>query len=855
MIPAAAVQAYLTRPLEDHRWVKELTRAQLDAAFAALDPVPQVYEGLKLHQRACLLLGIAHPQLCYWLEMGCVDADTEYLTPTGWRRIAEYKSGVVGQFDPRTREVSFVEPLSFVNRPCKEMIRFKSARGLDQLLSFEHNMLVVAGSLKGGNKSHPVLWKHTQIAPYADSRGRNYSYFKVSAEELYNKNGQRHCSVDPTFLYSGGGLSLTDAQLRVQVAVHADGYLANKIKAVIRIKKDRKKQRLRALLARAGITYREYDRGEGYTSFSFIPPNHTKKYGAEWWACTLDQKKVIVDEVGHWDGTFGRSGSVGFFTRSRECAEFIQFCFASTGRRAYLNVNAKPSRDGRGKRDYCVHAVGSGRTSNLVNLMGGGVEAPRDGRKYCFEVPTGFLVLRRNGNIFTTGNTGKTLLSLELLRYWFQCGVVKRAIVFVTTDKAFDTWERQFRRFNVNIPTVALEGPSERKWAQLEEFGEGVVLVSYPGAVAMCSKRTKGRGKKLKLSLDPKLVSKFGRFAEALVLDESTKCGSHQSLTYQLVNRLKKRAAFRYALAGRPFGRDPTMLWPQYNLVDDGETLGETLGIYRAVFFREKESYWGGPYAKEYKFKKELKPTLSRVMRHRSITYSASECIDLPKVVHTEELLRIPDETKAYYQRLVQELIAAKGSWRETKNIFLRMRQLSSGFIGLVDDETGDKAQVVFDQNPKLERLLELLEELPEGRKACVFYSFTRTGRAVVEQLTALKQKPVWLWSGTKDGRREIQRFQKDPSVTVAVVNSQLAAMSIDGLQEVANYMFFVESPVSVIDRAQAEARLVREGQKRTVFCYDLLVKGTADQRIREYHAAGEDLFKDLMRRPEELLK
>lgn len=34
------------------------------------------------------------------VDIGCVDADTEYLTPTGWRSIADYSGGPVMQYHP-----------------------------------------------------------------------------------------------------------------------------------------------------------------------------------------------------------------------------------------------------------------------------------------------------------------------------------------------------------------------------------------------------------------------------------------------------------------------------------------------------------------------------------------------------------------------------------------------------------------------------------------------------------------------------------------------------------------------------------------------------------------------------------
>ena len=65
--------------------------------------------------------------------------------------------------------------------------------------------------------------------------------------------------------------------------------------------------------------------------------------------------------------------------------------------------------------------------------------------------------------------------------------------------------------------------------------------------------------------------------------------------------------------------------------------------------------------------------------------------------------------------------------------------------------------------------------------------------------------------------------------------------------------MFF-ESPVSVIDREQAERRLRRDGQEHTVFQYDPVVRGSVDRKILHFHAEGEDLMQALLRDPEKVL-
>lgn len=448
---------------------------------------------------------------------------------------------------------------------------------------------------------------------------------------------------------------------------------------------------------------------------------------------------------------------------------------------------------------------------------------------------------------------GKTIITLELLKYWRDCGMLRRALIFITSDKAFPTWEKQIARFNIDVPYVFLDGSSRDKWYKWEEFGDGLMLISYPGATALTTKTLKERGKKKTWwELDDKLVAQLATNLDAIVLDESTRASGHMSLTHKLIEKLGATALIRYALAGRPFGRDPTLLWAQQKLIDRGATLGTTLGMFRAAFFTGKENPWvpqrQRKYALEYTFDKRKADTLARLVQHRSITYSEAECVDAPKFTPIIIDVDFSQEARAYYREAVNSIVASKGNKREIKNIFVRMRQMASGFLGFKDDETGEKAEVAFDENPKLDVLLDLAGQLPTDRKAVVFYEFTWSGRRLYEELKGLGLDPVWLWSGTKDPQGDLKRFEFGDS-RIAVLNNRVGAYSLDGLQ-VANYCFFYENMVSCIDREQAEKRLRRQGQTRRVYQYDLVVKDSVEEKILAYQEQGRDLFKSVMSDP-----
>jgi SNF2 family DNA or RNA helicase len=181
------------------------------------------------------------------------------------------------------------------------------------------------------------------------------------------------------------------------------------------------------------------------------------------------------------------------------------------------------------------------------------------------------------------------------------------------------------------------------------------------------------------------------------------------------------------------------------------------------------------------------------------------------------------------------------------------MRQLSSGFMGFIGDESGERIEIEFQENPKLERLMELIEALPSGRKMVVFYDFTWSGRRILKEIRARHLDAIWIWSGTKDARGDLKRFQTQDGCDIAILQNRVGAYSLDGLQ-VANYQVFYESPVSVIDREQAEARVRRQGQKHKIFRYDLIMKDTLDRRILEFHREGDTLLEALRRDPRKQL-
>jgi hypothetical protein len=466
--------------------------------------------------------------------------------------------------------------------------------------------------------------------------------------------------------------------------------------------------------------------------------------------------------------------------------------------------------------------------------------------------------------IMTDLGLGKTGVSLELLSYFYTHGFIRRAFVFTPTDEVCEGWEDEIKKWGFKIPYIRLpKSSSVAKWKKLETFDTGIIIGTFAGVSAMVATLDimvdkKGNplvdadgnptGKK-KRQIKKDLILKLIESVDAVVFDQSTKLGNRESLQFQVCNEFSVNSQIRYSLAGRAYGRDPFILWSQFYVTDRGKAFGTSPGLFREAFFRRVEH----SFATTWEFRKRRAKIFQHYMLPSSIQYTVEECVDLPPKNYVIKECEFPEENWAYYEKERQALLETRGNWREVSNAFLRMRQISSGFVGFLDDETDERAQIAFKDNPKLNLLMELLEELPEDKKILIFHEFNYSGRNISEELTKRKYKHGWLWGGTKNWTPIKDSFNNDPDYRILVANTRKASMGLN--LQAACYTIFYESPVSVIDRYECEGRTYRTGQKEKTFFYDLVMQDSVDEKILQFHAEGKDLYEALRQDPVKIVK
>lgn len=717
--------------------------------------------------------------------MGCVDADTEYLSPTGWQRIADYRSGAVAQYHPDTGSISFVEPTEYVKLPCPEMIRFKTTRGVDQLLSPEHRVLFETAS------------------------GVTKVMSAEAVEALYPTVSDRGVLFRTTFTVDGQpGLPLTDAQLRLQVAVNADGhqmpYATGKVS--VRLKKQRKIDRLVALLTEAGVPYVSGPSGVGYTTFRFVPPEHKHSF-AHWWTASQAQLLVIADEAPLWDGSCRKASGVSFSANAKMPTDFIQYAFSASGRRASLSHTVRQRR-GTTEHEWSTHAGAGSPLAGLVGVNADGTrrqnvwrEPSPDGFKYCFMVPTTFLLLRRNGCIFATGNTGKTRSCLFATDYMFKHKIIKKVLICAPLSTLDPVWANEIFAAFPQSKYVVLHG-SRKKRLELLNTKADYYIINHHGAIMLA----------------PELVAAG---FDVVIIDELAVFRNKSTELWKGITTVVNSKSVQYAwgLTGSPIPNAPTDAWAQMRMLTPGRTT-KTMGQFKDLTMKQITTFkWLPRHDALQTVHSQMKP---------SVRFTRDDVGELPETTYMHREVKLSGENLKAYTMLVQKMrmMTQDGQAITAVNegvLQMKLLQVACGFI-YTDKQTVYQLPI----QDRLDACLELVEST--DRKVIVFVPFVHALNGVADFLRKAGQDVRTVYGATALAQRNkiFHTFQHEPEIKVLVAHPQCMAHGLT-LTAANTTIWFAPVP-SLEIYEQANARTTRPGQtSKTLIAH---LGGTAVERV-----------------------
>ena len=839
------------------------------------------------HQLDALAQSACKKNFAYFMEMGCVDEDTEFLTTRGWVKFTDFdldtweKPLLVAQAIPQDDTMlrwgfEFTEPISYIKKPATtwyacSYIHYPYQRHGHLFMLSEGHTLPIAyqygskyfNKVKGSNSGHAVI--NYQDVPMPDA---TIEYIKQMIDDDPNrkpKYSKQFKQIGLPTVCSAGLLgfnsdlyepdpelsALSEAELRFMVAVIADGTFPNKTndKCDFYFIKERKVERLRMLAAKANIPL-AYEVKKGVRKdlhvIHAIPPMRCKKFDSRWYTLPKESLKAIAEEVFYWDGYAGKD-KAEFFTVEKESADFIQYALYAGGWESFISYsNVKkyyvvaaqlvrcldPSMLPNANREIIPRYLDP-RTAGVRNVLA--MDVIHDVKmSYCFRVPSGYLLLRRNGRMFVSGNSGKTKVMLDNIGVLYKSGHITGALVLAPKG-VYQNWSEKeipehlpedIQREVLVWNAASSTGYKDKLTQQIRDWDGKKLQILVFNIESLISE--KGR----ELIVD--FIKRHDGNVFALV-DESTCIKNHKAKRTKAAIEIGQKCKVRRIATGSPITNSPLDLYSQCAFLNKS-LLG--CGSYYAfkntyANIEKIQNRQGQHYEKIISYKNLDK--LSNLLEQFSYRITKKECLDLPEKIYTTRDVELTDAQKQVYKDMVNHqfsVLVKDNDFHEmsTQVVLTKLLRLHQVLCGTFVSDDGSCIRL---ENNRLTALKEVLEET--SGKVIIWATYLEDIHAIENMLKEEygEQSYVTYYGETsaEDRIKAVKLFQDESSpVRFFLGNVQTAGRGLT--LTAASTVVYYSNNFSLELRQQSEDRAHRLGQKNKVTYVDLVVRGSLDEKI-----------------------
>ena len=309
----------------------------------------------------------------------CLTGDHEILTQDGWKRLDEWKGGPILCWNAKSEAVSFqkAQKLSFEYQG--PMYTYRDGR-IDQCSTPDHKMRA--------QKRYGAPWQDMTVEDMAKCRPcipiTGYRYHRGCANPDW---------------------------IRVLVMTQADATYKADGAVNFHFKKQRKIERCKSLLRKAAIPFVEHQHPDASTTID-IPARavplwlrqfRTKTFG--FWL--LDENPdIFFDELPNWDGSRPAPNSIQYSTTNKQNADIVQALAHMSGRCCSMVKKHRPDHPEWNDAYYLNIWLTPG---NCHEVRVKPTIEHFEGNVYCAATTTGYFLVRRNGKVWVTGNSGRNI--------------------------------------------------------------------------------------------------------------------------------------------------------------------------------------------------------------------------------------------------------------------------------------------------------------------------------------------------------------------------------------------------------------------------------------------------------------
>jgi SNF2 family DNA or RNA helicase len=450
--------------------------------------------------------------------------------------------------------------------------------------------------------------------------------------------------------------------------------------------------------------------------------------------------------------------------------------------------------------------------------------------------------------IFYDIGTGKSRTAIEILRYLCaRHGVLQRTLI-LAPKIVLTNWKREITRYSriMDRDIVILTGSQYQRVKQLAETCVVEGVLKRP-KIVITNYEALGMDKLYNMLTD--------WTPEVMIADEAHRLKNPEGKRAKAAIRLADKTKYRYALTGTPILNSAMDVFNVFRFLDKGQTFGTNFWKFRAQWFEDDNAGWSGKkgYFPKYSPRPETYAEFNKLIYRKALTVKKSECLDLPPFVRKKVYVELSPEQDKLYQEMKRDYLAwIQAMSGERKAVVaqmavtkaLRLQQIVTGYA-----KTEDGSVHKIKENPRLEALRELLEDLHGEHKIIVWSVFHENYTDIATVCKALGLDFAELHGKISSRERDtnIDRFCHDPKCRVLIGNQSAGGIGINLVQS--DIAIYFSKNFSLEHDLQSEGRNYRGGSEAhsSVTRIDIVATNTIDELIAEALASKQDIASQIL--------
>lgn len=413
------------------------------------------------------------------------------------------------------------------------------------------------------------------------------------------------------------------------------------------------------------------------------------------------------------------------------------------------------------------------------------------------------------------GKTVITLTAINQLMYWdFE---IAKVLVIAPLRVAEYTWSRECQKWEhlKHIKIVNVLGKQSQREKAICNKGD-VYIINRENVVWLVE-YLKQIGKKW--------------FFDMTVIDELSSFKSAKSQRFKALKKyitLSKRVV---GLTGTPAPNGFMDLWSQLYLIDGGERLGKTLTYYRERYFTPNQR--NATTIFNYTIKKEAENAIKQKISDICMSMKADDCLDLPEILYLVKEVHFSEIERKRYEKFEKDSYLQFLNEEITANTAATLtNKLLQYCNGAVYTQEGSVVKV---NDVKLQKLEEIVDAA-NGQAILCFYHFKSDCDRICKKFP---------FAVKLEGEKDIQNWNNG-QIPLLLVHPQSAGHGLN-LQQGGSIIVWFGLNWSLELYQQANARLHRQGQQKTVIIHHLIVENTVEQRVFQSLQKKENVQEGLL--------